>query len=212
CPRRLVLLDDLVRRPLRIQISRQIAEPAVELLLLDGPCDVFDCRAMRLGRKPRAIVAERLAQLEVAGIERFGQVRGGEACHAVAIFPWSRRATRLPARWSRRAAVTPAIPPPTTQTSTVASPVRAGKPGSATVRSQRDSDDFLMGPVCHKSQGRRRPRTAPPPYGSGEGKPATQLVLQRQGPQGWPPSPCCSLHARVVPSAASWQVPGSPPS
>src|SRR5438105_9405842 len=85
--RRFVLPYDLIRRVLRVQISGKAAETAVELLLVGGPRDVLDGRAMRLGGKPRALVPERLAQLEVARIERFGEVRGGESRHAVADLP-----------------------------------------------------------------------------------------------------------------------------
>src|SRR4051812_6611781 len=76
--RRLVLLLDLPPRALGIEVTGKVAEAAIELLLVAGARDQLDRLAVRLRRQPRALVAEGPAQLEVPGIQRLGEMRGGE--------------------------------------------------------------------------------------------------------------------------------------
>src|SRR5439155_117560 len=165
----------------------------------------------RLGRKPRAIVAERLTQLEVAGIESFGQVRGGEACHAVADLFLVEEGDALAGSLQQTRCGD--ARDPAADDADVHGGI-AGQRWETRIGNRPKPEGFRRfphGASLSQKPGAAPTRTAPPPHGSGEGKPAAQLVLQRQGPQGCPPSPGFSLHARVVPSAARWQVPGPPP-
>ena len=79
---RLLLQFDYTAILFSEQPARQTSELTLDLFLGNESGDAFDGCPLRSSRDTRAVAAEVLDQPEPACVERFGDVRGGEACHA----------------------------------------------------------------------------------------------------------------------------------